>query len=147
MGNSRFKVPSQLWFDRQSQVLYVGEERSAVRAIDTGAASMTVQTISGHGSSGDDDGDAQNPKYKNPVGIVGIRSPGATNPVLYVADRDNNKIRKLTKTAQGGANWQTTTLVGAAGDAPLIDGIFNAATFDKPHQLAAYRSGSGGSTT
>jgi len=42
---------------------------------------------------------------------------------LYVADGDNNTIRKITPTVAGGAtNWVVTTIAGSAGNYGLIDG-------------------------
>lgn len=48
---------------------------------------------------------------------------------LYVADLDNNTIRKLTPT---GTNWVVTTVAGKPGVAGGVDGTNSAARFDGP---------------
>ena len=52
---------------------------------------------------------------------------------LYVADTDNNTIRKVTPV---GTNWVVTTLAGLAGSSGTNDGTGNAALFNLPYGVA-----------
>ena len=52
----------------------------------------TVTTVSGRGSSGFTDGTGSAAKFNNPKGVA-----VDVNGNLFVADADNNAIRKVTK--------------------------------------------------
>jgi sugar lactone lactonase YvrE len=111
--------------------LYVCDtENHAVRALDI--ATATVTTYAGAlGQSGTADGDVTTARFREPEGIA---SDGAGN--LYVADTDNNTIRKIAL-----ASGQVTTLAGTAGVAGSADGIGAAASFNKPRMMASDGAG------
>ena len=57
---------------------------------------------------------------------------------LYVADADNNTIRKVTPV---GTNWVVTTLAGLAGNSGSADGTGSAARFNYPCGVAVDSAG------
>ncbi|MCU1282900.1 MAG: Serine/threonine-protein kinase PknD [bacterium] len=107
--------------------LYVCDtENHAIRAIDPSTAAVT--TFAGALTQGGfNDGDAASARFREPEGLV---SDGAGN--LYVADTDNNTIRRIAL-----ATGAVTTLAGTAGVAGNADGLGPAASFSKPKMLAA----------
>ncbi len=58
---------------------------------------------------------------------------------LYLADRGDDTIRKVTLV---GTNWVVTTLAGQAGVAGSADGTGSAALFDQPQGVAVDSTGS-----
>jgi sugar lactone lactonase YvrE len=72
----------------------------------------TVSTLAGSGTQGNTDGDADAALFNNPWGIA-----METDDILYVADRDNNNIRKLTRSPQG--KWSVSTLASGNFTKPL----------------------------
>jgi len=61
-----------------------------------------------------------------------------TNGNVYVADFNNETIRKVTPV---GTNWVVTTLAGLAGVAGAIDGTGSAARFNHPNGLSLDTAG------
>ena len=82
-----------------------------------------VSTIAGSSTSGPTDGTGAAASFKNPTGIT---SDG-TN--LYVADRDNHKIRKIVI-----STGVVTTLAGL-GSTGSTDGAGTAAKFNTPNRI------------
>jgi len=74
--------------------------------------------------SGNKDGSLNNALFNWPEGLA-----AAKNGDLYVADTQNNEIRKVHQGA-------VTTLAGAAGTPGWVDGIGSAARFNQPMRLA-----------
>jgi hypothetical protein len=94
------------------------------------AQNFTFTTLAG-GTQGAVDGLNANAQFSNPTGVA-----ADTAGNVYVADQNNNLIRKLTPL---GTNWTVTTLAGgAAGSA---DGTNGGARFSGPTGLAATGSG------
>jgi hypothetical protein len=58
---------------------------------------------------------------------------------LYVADHQNNTIRKITLY---GTNWVVSTLAGSAGQLGSVDGTNSTARFNWPEGVAADSAGS-----
>ena len=104
--------------------LYVADEsNNRIRkiVISTGV----VTTLAGSGTATFADGTGNAASFKNPRGITG----DGTN--LYVADTDNNKIRKIVI-----STGVVTTLVGS-GTATFADGTGNAASFYNPKGITS----------
>ena len=100
-------------------------ENHALRAVDVRSGAVTL--FSGAiGVPGSSDGTIADARWREPEGIV---SDGAGS--LYVADVDNNTIRRID--LLGGS---VTTVAGAVAVDGSSDGIGTAATFHKPKQLA-----------
>lgn len=91
----------------------------------------TFVTLAGSPTnSGTNDGFASAARFNQPNNIA-----IATNDVIYVADTDNQTIRKLTRTA---TNYLATvsTLAGSPGNTGTNDGAGGAARFNFPGGLA-----------
>ncbi len=115
---ARFDWPYGITTDGTN--LYVSDGSNTIRkvVIATGA----VTTLAGSAaSSGSEDGTGAAARFSNPNGIT----TDGTN--LYVADSDNNTIRKVVI-----ATGAVTTLAGSAGPGGSADGTGAAAQFDFP---------------
>ena len=82
------------------------------------------------GGNGNADGMGSLARFFNPSGVA-MDSAGN----LYVADTDNNTIRKVT------TNGVVTTLTGSAGQSGSADGTNNLALFDYPSSVAVDSAG------
>lgn len=92
----------------------------------------TVTTLAGAaGQAGSADGTGAEARFNLPRGVA-VDAGGN----VYVADRENHTIRKVTP---GGV---VTTLAGAAGQAGSADGTGASARFDLPNGIAVDASGS-----
>lgn len=92
-------------------------------------ATGVITTIAGTaGSSGSADGTGAAARFNNPWDID-IDAAGN----LYVADRGNNLIRKLTN---NGGIYTVSTIAGTAGSSGSSDGVGSAALFNAPTGLA-----------
>jgi len=85
---------------------------------------ITVTTLAGSGEQGSGDGAATSATFDGPFGVA----TDGTN--LYVADQNNNKIRKVVM-----ATGAVTTLAGS-GTAGADEGTGIAATFNRPAGVA-----------
>ena len=95
------------------------------------AFAQSVTTLAGSaGSSGTTDGTGTAARFNNPDGIA-VDSSGN----LYVADRSNHTIRRVT------AAGVVTTLAGSAGSTGTTDGIGTAARFNTPIGVSLDSSG------
>ena len=100
-------------------------ENHTIRTLDV--ATATVATYAGAaGQPGTADGDVKSARFREPEGLV---SDGAGN--LYVADVDNNTIRKIEL-----ATGQVTTIAGTVGVAGNLDGVGTAAQLNKPKAMS-----------
>ena len=107
--------------------LYVGEpDNNKIRKI---TSSAVVTTFAGSGITGSTNGTALNASFYYPVGVA-VNGSGS----VYVADRYNNLIRKITS---AGA---VTTFAGS-GVVGSADGTGTAAQFNVPLGLAVDASG------
>jgi hypothetical protein len=88
-----------------------------------------VSTLAGSGTAGFADGSATTAKFSYPNGVA-VDSSGN----VYVADRSNNRIRKVTSAGV------VTTLAGSATGGST-DGTGTAATFSSPQGVAVDSSG------
>ncbi|MCD8739733.1 hypothetical protein LT679_03885 [Mucilaginibacter roseus] len=125
-GNSAlFNYPMGLWAD-QSGDLYVADSyNSAIRKVTQLA---DVITISGDGTIGYIDGHLASAQFYACSGITGDNQGN-----LFVADRGNNIIRKLS-------DGEVTTLAGT-GTAGLENGNGNKADFNTPVSITVNASG------
>jgi mucin-19 len=87
-----------------------------------------ISTLAGHSGSSDEpryrDGHGQWARFGEQLGVA--RSPDGT---LYVADPENNVVRRVTP------DGEVTTLAGAADKRGFADGVGGAARFNAPASL------------
>jgi len=120
-GAARFNVPGGMAIAGTS--LYVADSANhTIRKVDL--ATGAVSTFAGAGVVGDTDGVGNAAAFSRPGGMVTDGSH------LYVADVDNDKIRKIDL-----ATAAVTTLAGS-GAPGYDDGVGAAASFRAPTDLA-----------
>jgi sugar lactone lactonase YvrE len=108
-------------------VLFVTDSKNhRIRSI---SATGDVTTHSGLGVAGFTDGVGAGARFSTPRGLA-IDAAG----ILYVADRDNHRIRKVA------ADGSVTTLAGT-GTAGSLNGVGNVAQFNGPVGIAVGASG------
>ena len=90
---------------------------------------QVVSTFVGAGSSGNSNGTGTSASFK---GTVGLSVDASGN--IYVADRENNLIRKITPAGV------VSTFAGS-GSAGSANGTGTSASFRKPHDIAIDQSG------
>ena len=121
---------------KQILQLMIGFSAMALPAVFTTRAQSIYSTpyafttIAGMaGNAGPADGTNSAAQFYWPTGIA-----EDTQGNLYVVDRYENTIRKLTP---AGTNWVVTTIAGTArGQSPDVDGTNGAAVFDDPVGIA-----------
>ncbi|HEX3797740.1 MAG TPA: NHL repeat-containing protein [Verrucomicrobiae bacterium] len=115
---------------------------STIRKITRAGVSSTIAGFAGN--SGTNDGVGSNARFFDPEGIAMDNSGN-----LYVADTDNNRIRKMTPV---GTNWMVTTIAGSgsifAGNCDscppsggYVDGPGTNAQFNLPQKIALDSAG------
>jgi sugar lactone lactonase YvrE len=121
-----FQGPTGVAVDGSGNVFVADAGSNLIRKITPGGV---VSTFAGTGAAGSADGTALTATFNNPTGV-------AVDPAgnVYVADRVNNLIRKIT------AAGAVSTLAGS-GAAGASDGVGVAATFNYPQGLAVDASG------
>ncbi|MCX6936839.1 MAG: MBG domain-containing protein [Verrucomicrobia bacterium] len=133
LGMAKFRVPTGLAYDAVAGGVVVADTfNSQLRLYDPVAA--TVTTLAGAPEAKNStDGAAANARFNTPAALA-LHTDGT----LYVADRENHLIRKITP--QG----VVSTLAGAAGVAGSADGTGGAggtARFNHPSALALNAAG------
>lgn len=122
---AQFNNPTALVFDGAGALYIADTNNHVIRQLEL--STMQVTTIAGAaGLGGSSDGAGAAARFRSPSGI---ETDHAGN--LFVADRDNQIIRKLVL-----ATKQVTTLAGSVGTSGHFDGIGAAALFRAPSALA-----------
>ena len=118
---ARFSAPDGIAV--AGDVLYVADfNNNEIRKVVISSGSVT--TFAGSTTSGSTNGAASVARFKNPAGV-------ATDGVnLYVADTNNNMIRKINL-----ADGTVSTLAGSTTSGST-DGVGTAARFNGPHGIA-----------
>ena len=127
-------TPACLAVDRAGNV-YVGDNfNDIIRKLTPVGTNWVVTTIAGlAGYSASADGTNSSARFRVPSGVA-VDASGN----IYVADTDNNTIRKMTP---AGTNWVVTTLAGIVGNAGNHDGTNTTAQFFLPRGLTVDISG------
>jgi len=111
--------------DSGGNVYVTDSANHTIRKLTPEGTNWVTTTIAGKaGTAGSADGANIAARFNLP-GAVALDSVGN----LYVADANNNTIRKITPT---GTNWVTTTIGGKARVVGITDGTNSAARFNAP---------------
>ena len=122
---ARFNGPDGVAIDRAGSVYVADGLNNTIRKMTPIGTNWVVSTLAGRaGFTGSADGTNSAARFNWPLFLA---MDGAGN--LYVADVNNNTIRKVTPF---GTNWVVTTLVGMAGMSGSADGTNSAARFNLP---------------
>ncbi|HWO00225.1 MAG TPA: SMP-30/gluconolactonase/LRE family protein [Blastocatellia bacterium] len=114
--NARFNTPTGLALSPDERLLFVADTvNHRVRRVDLVAG--MVDTLSGSGFAGSDDGPAHTATFRQPIGLA-LDSDGT----LYVSDVDNSNIRRVDPAGT------VNTLAGSSAkfrDGPGVDARFH----------------------
>ena len=125
-GSARFSYPFGLAVDGAGNVYVADWGNHSIRKI---APDGSVSTLAGSGSSGNSDGTGNGASFSGPFGVA-VDTAG----VVYVADTNNNLIRKISSTG-------TVTTLAGSGTQGADNGNGQAATFRTPQNLTVDASG------
>jgi sugar lactone lactonase YvrE len=125
-SSAGFNKPTSLAVDTEGNIYVADSENHLIRKI---APNGDVTTLAGSGSPGFSDGLGTLATFNNPTGLV-----VDVNGNLYVADRINQRIRKITP------NGQVTTFAGS-GEIGNSNGLGTLATFNYPIEVAIDANG------
>jgi len=131
---AQFYMPYGITINADTNLYVTDTINGTIRKLVLMGADWVVSTIAGQvTNAGSADGIGTNAQFSGPVGVV-VNS--GTN--LFVADDNNNTIRKLTL---AGTNWVVSTFAGLAGVFGDADGATNNARFHTPIGVAADGAG------
>lgn len=126
-GSAQFNSPLGIAVAPNGTIYIADSGNHCIRTISGGV----VSTFAGSpGIWGSADGSGTNAQFNGPVGLA---FDSSTN--LFVADANNDTIRKITPTGM------VTTFAGAAGVDGSIDGTLTNARFRSPAELAFDKNG------
>ncbi len=129
--SARFSNPTGIAIDSSNNLFVSDTGNNTIRKITSAGV---VTTIAGTaGSSGSTDAAGSAARFNSPWDID-IDAAGN----LYIADRGNNLIRKLTNNS---GTYTASTIAGTAGSSGSTDGTGSAARFNAPTGLAVDASG------
>jgi sugar lactone lactonase YvrE len=123
-SSARFNYPSGIAVDATGTVYIADSDNNMIRKMTTGGVVTTLAGVAP--SVGSNDGTGGAAQFNQPEDVA---TDGAGN--VYVADTQNNTIRKMTP---GG---MVTTLAGLAGNPGSADGSGSNARFCGPQGVAA----------
>ncbi|HME82889.1 MAG TPA: SMP-30/gluconolactonase/LRE family protein [Candidatus Eremiobacteraceae bacterium] len=126
--NARFTAAADIVFDPDNGNMYVTDYGNhVIRQVTPDA---TVTTFAGSGTAGSADGVGPAASFSGPRGIAYC----AKDKSLYVADRDNNEIRRITMDG-------TVSTVAGTNSVGFVDGPVASARFDHPQGVACDAAG------
>jgi sugar lactone lactonase YvrE len=125
---ARFNFPTRASIDTEGNLYVADQFSNTIRKVTSAGVVTTLAGLAG--SSGSTDGTGSAARFNLPAGIA-VDTAGN----LFVADSDNNTIRKVTSAGV------VTTLAGLAGSLGSINGIGSFARFRTPTGIAVDTSG------
>ena len=133
-SNARFEQPEGIAVDRAGNLFVADAGNYTIRKITPVGTNWVVTTIAGLPYNwGAVDGANSDARFDYPAGVA-----VDTNGNVYVADRNNYNVRKLSLV---GTNWIVSTIAGQADNAGSADGVNGNAQFQGPTGIAVDRSG------
>jgi serine/threonine-protein kinase len=121
--SASFSGPQGVACDRNSAYVYVADTQNhRIRRVHSRGGEVT--TIAGSGNPAYAEGNGAAASFNSPTGVAVDE-----NNTVFVADRNNNRIRKITSLGV------VTTLAGS-GTAAYADGRGTAASFNSPTDVA-----------
>jgi hypothetical protein len=132
---AQFNAPSGIAMDSSGNLFVADQFNNEIRKMTPSGTNWIVTTIAGQGpgKTGFTDG-TNTALFNHPTGLA-----VDTNGNVYVADEQNNTIRKLTPF---GTNWLTTTIGGHALKSGTNNGSGTNDLFYSPFSLAVDGKGS-----
>lgn len=125
VATAKLKSPWKLCVDKHGNIFIADRDNHAIRKIDTNGQ---VSTVAGTGASGYVDGPGALAQFNQPLDVA-----VDGNGVLYVADNNNHKIRKITP------DGVVSTVAG--GVSGFADGELSTALFKNPSGIAVDAGG------
>lgn len=126
-SSAMFNYPFGITVDTSGTLYVADSNNNRVRKV---TAAGVVSTLAGSGTYGFVEGTGASAQFRGPYGVA-----VDTSGTVYVADRGNHKIRKIT------AAGVVSTLAGS-GTAGYLDGTGTAAQFNFPSGVTVDASGS-----
>jgi sugar lactone lactonase YvrE len=119
---AKFNRPQGLTLDQTGNVYVADSGNHRIRRISTDS---TVSTFAGTGTQGYGDGTTTDALFDHPFGVAfdDDGDPSLNTGNLYVADRDNNRIRRIDLSSVS-TNDQVETIGGTDFDAPVALVVF-----------------------
>jgi len=132
-GCAYFDRPMGSALSKSGKYLYVADSgNNAIRRVTVrGDNKGKVKTLAGGNGSGYTDATGTDAQFSAPIGLAICKS----GKVLYVADRDNQVIRKVNIKTKA-----VTTLAGT-GDNGYLDSVFASAQFSYPEWITRAKNG------
>jgi len=135
---ARFNNPSGVAVDTNGNIYVADSYNNAIRTITpagvvTTIAGLPLFTVIGNPVGGSADGMNSSARFSFPAGVA-VDSAGN----VYVADEDNNTIRKMIPE---GSNWMVSTIGGVAGFNGSTNGSGSVARFFGPGGVAVDSAG------
>jgi streptogramin lyase len=128
-SSAGFYYPTGVALDGSGNLYVVDTHTNTIRKITSSEVVTTVAGSAGQ-PAGSVDGTGSAARFNGPTGVAVDGSGNA-----YVADSDNQTIRKIT------SSGVVTTLAGSAGQQGNTDGTGSSARFHSPHGVAVDGSG------
>ncbi|HEY1738698.1 MAG TPA: fibronectin type III domain-containing protein [Acidimicrobiia bacterium] len=120
-SNATFNQPNGLAFDASGNLYVADANNNKIRKITSGG---TTSTFAGSGTAGYVNATGTSAQFNGPQGVA-IDSSGN----VYVADTNNNRVRKITSAG-------VVTLAAGSGTVGTADGLSAAAQLNQPKGVA-----------